>query len=190
MGYNKIIANGKTYIDLTGDDVTAANLLRGTKAHDNAGDQIVGECDFDMDTSAATATAADILADQTAGVNGTMVTGSMPNLGGASGSINTKDGEYTIGMGFHDGSGKVGLDATEKAKLIPENIKEGVDLFGVTGTLAPASGVTAQAKSADPSFTEQTILPDAGYDYLTQVTIGAIPVVETPNATGITVVIG
>lgn len=190
MGYNKLIANGKTYIDLTGDDVTAADILAGKKAHDNGGEEITGTCTFDMDTSAATATAPDILSGQTAGINGQLVTGSMPNLGGAGGSLNTKDGEYTIGMGFHDGSGKVGLDATEKAKLIPENIKEGVDLFGVTGTLAPASGVTAQAKSANPSFTEQTVLPDAGYDYLTQVTIAAIPVVETPNATGTTVTIG
>ena len=42
-----------------------------------------------------------------------------------------------------------------------------------------------------PSTTAQTILPDSGYDYLSQVNVQAIPYVETRNnAGGLTATIG
>ena len=41
------------------------------------------------------------------------------------------------------------------------------------------------------TFEEQTVLPYEGYDYLSQVTVAAIPVTETENsAGGITVTVG
>lgn len=42
MGVNKVIYDGKTLIDLTGDTVTPNTLLKDVKAHDKAGNQIVG----------------------------------------------------------------------------------------------------------------------------------------------------
>jgi len=42
MGYNKIIANGKTVLDLTEDTVTADTLAQGLSAHDAAGNKIIG----------------------------------------------------------------------------------------------------------------------------------------------------
>ena len=65
---------------------------------------------------------------------GAKITGTMPNNGAVSGSIATKDGQYTVPQGFHNGSGKVGIASTEKAKLIPGNIKSGVKVLGVTGS--------------------------------------------------------
>ena len=65
---------------------------------------------------------------------GAAITGTMPNNGAVSGSIATKDGQYTVPQGFHNGSGKVGIASTEKAKLIPDNIKSGVKVLGVTGS--------------------------------------------------------
>lgn len=42
MAINKVIYGGNALIDLTGDDVTAASLYKGVKAHDKAGAQITG----------------------------------------------------------------------------------------------------------------------------------------------------
>ena len=48
-----------------------------------------------------------------------------------------------------------------------------------------------QSKVATPRATQQTIVPDSGYEYLTQVTVAAIPYSETSNsAGGTTVTIG
>lgn len=190
MAINKIIYGNTTLIDLTADTVTAAGLAAGLTAHDKSGEIITGTNTYDADTSDADASAGEILSGQTAYVNGVKLTGTMPNLNGASGTIDTVAGEYSIGAGYHDGSGKVSIDATEQAKIIAENIKSGVSILGVTGTLEPASGVTAQAKTATPYTTAQTILPDTGYDYLSQVTVDAIAYEETANSYGTTVTIG
>ena len=51
--------------------------------------------------------------------------------------------------------------------------------------------MTAQSKTATPTFASQTIIPDQDYDYLSQVTVEAISVTYTDNvAGGKTVTIG
>ena len=51
--------------------------------------------------------------------------------------------------------------------------------------------IKAQTKSVEPLTTAQTILPDPGYDYMSQVNVAAIDSNETPNAAGgVTVTIG
>ena len=51
--------------------------------------------------------------------------------------------------------------------------------------------VNAQSKTVTPATTAQTITPDTGYNYISQVTVNAIPYVEAPNsAGGVTVTIG
>ena len=178
-----VILGDEVIIDLTGDDVTESDVASGKIFHKNDGTTATGTSTKDADTKDATAVAAEILSGKTAYKNGSKLTGTMPNRGAVSGTIATKDGEYTVPQGYHDGSGKVGLDATEKAKLIASNIKSGIELFGVTGNYS-GEGVNAQAKSATPALTSQTILPDSGYDYLSQVTVAAIPVTITESATG------
>jgi hypothetical protein len=37
----------------------------------------------------------------------------MPNRGAVAGTISTVAGEYTVPQGYHDGSGKVAIAATE-----------------------------------------------------------------------------
>lgn len=180
---NKVVYGGNTLIDLTSDTIQADKLLTGYTAHDKSGAPITGTCPYDADTSDADATAAEILLTKTAYVNGNKLTGTMPNNGAVTGTITTKAQEYTIPQGYHDGSGKVAIDTTEQAKIIADNIKEGVSILGVTGTYT-GEGVTAQAKTATPATTQQVVLPDTGYDYLSQVTVLAIPYVETDNAAG------
>ena len=48
----------------------------------------------------------------------------MKNNGNVAGTISTKDGSYTIPTGYHSGSGTVKISDTEKAKIIPANIKK------------------------------------------------------------------
>ena len=108
----------------------------------------------------------------------------MPNRGAVSLTISDVNDEISIAQGYHDGSGKVAILDTEKAKLIAANIKQGITILGVTGSLEPSSSITVHAKTVTPSKTEQIILPDEGYDYLSQVTVAAIPYVENDNAAG------
>ena len=86
------------------------------------------------DTAAADAAAADILTGKTAyGANGS-VSGSMANNGSTSGTISTKAGTVTIPAGYTTG-GTVSISSTEQAKIIASNIKSGVTLLGVGGSL-------------------------------------------------------
>lgn len=190
MAVNKIIYGGNTLIDLTGDTVTANKLLKNYTAHDKSGAVITGECTYDSDTTDATASTSEILDGKTAYVRGAKITGDMTNNGAVSGTISTKAGQYTIPQGFHDGSGKVSISSTEQAKIIASNIKQGVTILGVQGNYSGGT-VKAQSKSVTPTSSAQTVQPDTGYDYLSSVTVNAIPYVESPNtAGGTTVTIG
>lgn len=186
---NKIIYAGQTLLDLTSDDVLASDVTSGKKFHGRDGSQQTGTSTKDADTRDATATASEILTDKTAYKAGNKLVGTMPNRGKVTGTIATKAGTYTIQNGYHDGTGSVSIDATEQAKIVEGNIKSGVQILGVTGTYSGEAG-QGQSKTATPYSTSQTILPDEGYDYLTQVTVNAIKYEEIPNATGITVNIG
>ena len=183
---NKVIYGGNTLIDLTADTVTPDKLAEGITAHDKSGAIITGTNTYDADTSDATATAAEILLSKTAYVNGNKVTGTMPNRGAVSGTISSLNDTYTIQNGYHDGSGTVGIDSTEAAKIVATNIREGVEILGVTGTMSGSEDVKAQAKTVTPTTTQQVVTPDAAqnFNYLTQVTVAAIPYTETENAAG------
>lgn len=189
---NKVVlGDGTVLIDLTGDDAGVAHVLSGKKFHLRTGEPATGECTYDADTSDGTAIADEVLSGKTAYVNGQKITGSMTNRGGVTGKIETKDGEYTVPAGYHDGSGKVGIDSTEQAKLIAENIKSGVMILGVTGSYSGES-VTAGEANVTPQLSAQTILPSSiSKDYFSQVNVAAIPITYTDNAAGgVTVTIG
>lgn len=184
MAINKVIYGGRTLLDLTGDTITADKLAKDVTAHDKSGAAIVGTNTFDSDTSDATAAVAEILATKTAYARGAKLTGTMKNNGAVSGTISTKAGAYTVPQGFHDGSGKVQIASTEQAKLVPENIRENVTILGVTGKMSGSEGMKSQEKSVTPTTEEQVVLPDSGYNCLTQVTVEAIPYKETDNSAG------
>lgn len=188
---NKVVYGGTVLIDLTGDTVTADKVLTGYTAHDKSGATITGTCNYDVNSEDATVAVAEMLVGKTAYARGSKITGTMPNNGAVTKSISTKTQEVSIAQGYHDGSGKVSISSTEQAKIIPTNIRDGVAILGVTGTMSGTEGAKAQAKTVTPTTAVQNVLPDEGYNYLSQVTVNAIPYVESDNsAGGTTVTIG
>lgn len=181
---NKVVYGGNTLIDLTGDDVQASDVLSGKKFHLPSGASGTGTCAYDADTSDATAVAAEILLGKTAYKNGSKLTGTMPNNGGTNVTVTSKSGT-TIPQGYSDGSAKAVIDSTSAAALIAENIRESVTILGITGTMSGSEDVHAQAKTVTPSTSQQVVTPDSpDYNYLSQVTVAAIPYTETDNAAG------
>lgn len=188
---DKVIYGGDTLIDLTGDTVTESDVRSGATFHKPDGSTATGTNTFDSNTQDATANASEILIGESAYVRGSKVEGIMPNNGAISGTISTKEGEYTVPAGFHDGAGKVKIDPTEQAKLIPANIREGVTVLGILGTMSGSEAVVAEVRNVTPTTTAQAITPSTGYNYLSQVNVAAIPYTETDNpAGGKTVTIG
>ena len=193
MAYSKVIYGGKTLIDLTSDTVTADKLLTGITAHGADGELVTGTCSFDSNTTDANAKAAEILAGKMAYVNKVKVTGTMTNRGAVTGTVSTKDGQFIIPQGFHDGSGNVGIDPAEKTKLVPENIRDGITILGIEGTMSGTEDAKPQSKTVTPSTKQQVVHPDSeqGYNFLSQVTVLPIPYEESENvAGGMTVTIG
>lgn len=184
MGVSKVIYGGKTLIDLTSDSVTKDKLLKGSTAHGANGELITGECEFDANTQDATATSAEILAGKSAYNKGVKIIGEMKNNGAVAGKISTKTGKYTVPQGYHDGSGTVEIDPAEQVKIIPANIRKGITFLGVEGEMSGTEDAKPQAKSVTPKTTQQVVLPDTGYNYLSQVTVDPIPYVESDNSAG------
>lgn len=190
---NKVIYGGETLIDLTQDDVTAADVASGKKFHLPSGAPATGTNTYDADTSDATAVAAEILTGKTAYKNGEKLTGTMPNRGAITGTISTVTGEYTVPQGYHDGSGKVSIASTEQTKIIAANIREGITILGVEGTMSGSEGVKATAASVTPYTTAQTITPSnlGDFNSISQINVAAIAYTESDNAAGgVTVTIG
>ncbi len=182
---NKVVYGDTVLVDLTADTVTADKILTSYTAHDASGEAITGSCEFDVNSQDATVKVAEILDGKTAYARGTKLVGTMPNNGAVSLTISTLNDEISIAQGYHDGSGKVSILDTEKGKIIASNIKQGITILGVEGTLEPSSEIKVQSsKIATPSTVAQTITPDSDFDYLAQVVVNAIPYAEADNSAG------
>lgn len=179
-----VLSNGTTLIDLTGDTASADKVLSGSTFHDKSGAPVTGTCTYDSDTSNDTAAVSEILSGKTAHARGTLLTGTMANVGAQTGTITAKAQQVTITQGYHDGSGKVGIASAEQAKIIATNIREGITILGVEGTMSGSEGVVAQAKTATPSWSQQVIAPDTEYTHLSQVTVASIPIAYSDNSAG------
>ena len=188
---NKVVYNGDTLIDLTSDTVAAAYLLKNYTAHDKSGAQVTGTCEYDSNTTDANAAAGEILSGKVAYINKTRVVGSMVNNGSSNVTVTSTSGT-SIPAGYYDGSGKALIDSTSATNLVATNIREGVTILGVQGSLSPEDDLVVGPVSATPSASQQVITAASqDLDYITQVTVAAIPYTETDNAQGgKTVVIG
>lgn len=88
-----------------------------------------------FDTASADATAGDILNGKKAYGSSGEITGSMANNGATGGTISTKAGSVTIPTGWTSG-GSVSISSTEQGKIVAGNIKSGVTILGVAGSLS------------------------------------------------------
>ena len=190
---NKVIFGGDTLIDLSNDDVTRASVVNGKYFHLPTGERTTGTCTYDADTSDANASTDDILSGNTAYKKGVKLTGTMTNQGEQHLTISARDTAVTIPAGYHDGSGDIGLSSTDKAALIAANIRSGVSILGITGSMSGSENVKATSATLTPYTTSQTIQPsDLGdYNSFSSITVSAIAITETDNvAGGKTVTIG
>lgn len=181
---NKVVYDGNTLIDLTTDTAVATDVLTGKFFHLASGQRVEGTCAFDSDTTDANATAGEILSGKTAYVNKNKVTGTMANRGSNNITVTNTSGA-TIPAGYYDGSGKAVIDTTSASALTANNIRQGVTILGVEGTLSAEDGLTVGPVTATPTSSSQTITAASqDLDYITQVTVNAIPYTETDNAQG------
>ena len=181
---NKVVYNGQTLIDLTADTAIASDVATGKYFHLATGERVQGTSTLDSDTSDANATAGEILSGKTAYVNGNKITGSMPNNGATNVTISSASGA-SIPAGYSDGSAKAVLDSASASALSANNIRQGVTILGVEGSLSPEDDLTVGPVSATPTGSQQVITAASqNLDYITQVTVAAIPYTETDNAQG------
>lgn len=86
------------------------------------------------DTAGDNITSADVLTGKKGHGASGEVTGGMANNGATGGTISTKAGSVTIPAGYTTG-GSVAISSTEQSKIVASNIKSGVTLLGVSGSL-------------------------------------------------------
>lgn len=190
---NKVIFGGETLINLENDTITRADVINGKTFHLPTGETTTGTSTYDADTSDADAATDDILSGKTAYKNGAKLTGTMTNQGEKHLTLSARDTEVSIPQGYHDGSGGIGLGTADKTALVAANLRQGVTVLGIEGTMSNMEGVKATSASITPYTTSQTIVPtDLGdYNSITQISVSAISKVETDNlAGGKTVTIG
>jgi hypothetical protein len=132
-----------------------------------------------VETSSATATAADMLSGKTAYVNGSLVTGSVPSGSDVNGANGAKT--VTIPDGLYAGSKTATANDTN---LVAGNIKSGTSLFGVSGSVIQASGNAA----AGDVLASKTFSNASGADTGSMPNNGAVNI--TPGTSAQTIAAG
>lgn len=118
MAHPSVVINGVTYqncpeVDIPQSGSGTAKFYDASEADAEAGNVLTGKVFI--------------------GPNG-QDTGSMPNNGPTGGDISTKTGTVTIPAGYTSG-GTVFISYDEQQKLVQKNIKNGVSILGVRGSL-------------------------------------------------------
>lgn len=151
---------------IVGDaDLVAANIVTGKNIFNVAGT-------FSKESTNPIA-AENVLKDKIGFVNGTKVTGTMPNNGSVSQAL-AAGGSYTIPKGYHDGTGKVtanSLASQTDGTAVAGDILSGktayVDGAKVTGTMHNYAGVVVLPRWATANvvsvITDSGIVDGVGY---------------------------
>ena len=121
------------------------------------------------------------------GINGTLQEYVAPSLQSKTVSPSTSSQTITPDNNY-DGLGQVIVSAVSSSidsDIKATNIRKGVDILGVTGTMEEYVAPSLQSKTVSPSTSSQTVKPDSGYDGLSQVTVNAMTTATqaTPSIT-------
>lgn len=181
---NQTIASGQYLAGaqtIKGDsNLVAENIKSGVSIFGVTGTLEAGSTG--TDTSDATATAGDILSGKTAYVNGEKVTGTITPK--AAQVYKPKTTDQTILAGYYlKGNQTIEGDAN----LVAANIKSGVSIFGVTGTLESGSGSGAVVKTGTFKGTGGAVEVDTGLSSISYFI--AYDAAKTIHAQGIVVAI-
>lgn len=94
----------------------------------------------------------DVLAGRTfSNASAAGLTGTMPNRGAVNDILTTQAEEYTIPVGYHNGHGKI---KASFANLVADNIRSGVNIGGVVGTLVPSVARLTHINASSNGFIE------------------------------------
>lgn len=103
-------------------------------------DEYVSGIESLTNTNDATATDLDVLENKTAYSKGRKLYGSMPNNGAANIELTDLTAK-SVAEGYYSG-GTAKIADAESSKIIPANIRQGVTVLGVTGTLESGSSAS------------------------------------------------
>ncbi len=151
-------------------DLSTGNIKSGVNIFGVAGKASV------VETSDATATAAQILSGSTAYINGVKVPGTMPNKVGSGMVITPGVADQAIAQGYYGGSvadGKVLGDPD----LIAGNIRLNVNLFGILGSVIQAQATDASTQITSSNAPLTFTLPHGGTFSASYVTKSGLPFV-------------
>lgn len=162
MAYNKIVYNGNTLIDLTGDDVTAADVLSGKNYHGRDGEASQGTMNNRGAVSGTISTKAGTY----------QIPAGYHNGSGTVGISSTEQNKIIAGNIKH-GVTILGVQGSYTGET-------------------PSLQTISKSYTPSASSQSEEITAGTGYDYIQKVTVtvAAIPYAETANQYGTTVTIG
>lgn len=156
---NAEFADVANVIGLTAEKLVKGNTILGVEGTASAG----------LDTSDANATIKDILENKTAYVNGEKLTGTMTNNGDKVIVPNTDEQDFSAG--YYNSVQVRPVTATVDENIKAENIKVGIDILGVSGTVVELNGHELEVT---PSTKQKVITPEENYNAITKVTVSAV----------------
>ena len=161
MAHNKIVLapTGEVLIDLTQDDVTEADVVKGKTFH--KADGTIAEGAYEPPVAEV------VLQDKTITENGTYTADEgYDGLGSVTVDVDTsvETEELTVELSMADGDQIVSpsenkllskVTVTKPSTMLPENIKEGVEIGGVVGThVGGSEGENYAAQIVEGTLTE------------------------------------